>query len=79
MLSGRKERKVAKNRRAGPVKRNAVSSRDPAVYVQPYVGHIHLDGIERCSAVRFKRPRESAGPVTNRRPKTISRSRPRQP
>jgi hypothetical protein len=37
------------------------------------------DGIGHCSAARFKRPSESAGPVTNRWPKTISRSQPRQP
>jgi hypothetical protein len=37
------------------------------------------DGKGRCSAARFKRLRESAGPVTSRRPRTISTSRPRQP
>ena len=37
------------------------------------------DRVGRCSAARFKRPSESAGPVTNRRPKTSLRRRPRQP
>lgn len=33
----------------------------------------------RCSAARFKRRSESTGPVTSRRPMSLSTSRPRQP
>ena len=33
--AGCKERDVSKNRHAGPVKCNALLSRDPAVFVQP--------------------------------------------
>ena len=34
---------------------------------------------QSCSAARFKRPSERAGPVANRRPSAVSMSCPRQP